>query len=64
MEAQIRKWNLEKSEGDAEKLSIPSEAKRKKASEMKARICESASRELAIANEFYEMLTEGGGTNA
>jgi hypothetical protein len=64
VEAQVRKWNLEKSDGDVERLSIPSEAKRGKATEMKERICAEASDKLAIANELYEALTPEGLTNA
>lgn len=38
VERKIREWNREYSGGDPEKLSIPTEAKRKRAEEMRARV--------------------------
>lgn len=57
VEQQVRKWNLEKSDGDVERLSIPSDAKKVKALEMKKLIQLEATEELIEANELYLSLT-------
>ena len=58
VDQQVRKWNLEKSGGDVERLSIPSDVKKAKAFKMRERIQMEAPDELAVANELYHDLIE------
>lgn len=51
---QVQQWNLKHSLGDPEKLSIPNEAKKQKAVEMKNRIKKLAPKELTFAEQLFE----------